>query len=73
MYPRPPSFEDLRKIGKIGDVTTENAETILADIDGVLIPFADLDTLIETKQGLRAKDADDLRFLLLLKQSRERK
>lgn len=60
-------------IGKIGDVTATTAETILAEIDGVLIPFASLDTLIETKKGLRAKDTDDLRFLLLLKQSRREK
>lgn len=57
-------------ITHIGDVTVETAgEATLANLDGVLIPIANIDTMIKTKMGLREKDKEDLRFLLLLKRS----
>ncbi|MEW6172326.1 MAG: nucleotidyl transferase AbiEii/AbiGii toxin family protein [Bacillota bacterium] len=55
-------------IGKIGDVNTDNAGTVYFDLEGERIVVADLDTLIETKKGLRERDKEDLFFLLLKRQ-----
>ncbi len=55
-------------IGRIGDIEFQNAEAILAEINGVVVPIAGLGTLIETKRGLRPQDRQDLRFLLLRQQ-----
>ncbi|MGQ9533234.1 MAG: nucleotidyl transferase AbiEii/AbiGii toxin family protein [Desulfotomaculales bacterium] len=54
-------------MGRIGDVTCENAGKIVADLEGVQVPVADLDTLIATKGGLRPQDRADLEFLLARK------
>ncbi|HUW64376.1 MAG TPA: nucleotidyl transferase AbiEii/AbiGii toxin family protein [Spirochaetia bacterium] len=64
-------------IGKIGGLDIHNAGFVMVGLDDVEIPIADLDTMIRTKQGLRGKDKDDLKFLLLkkrkTKESREGK
>ncbi|WP_051276517.1 nucleotidyl transferase AbiEii/AbiGii toxin family protein [Desulfovirgula thermocuniculi] len=51
-------------MGHIGDVTYENAGKVFADLEGVRVPMADLDTLIATKRGVRPQDRADLEFLL---------
>jgi predicted nucleotidyltransferase len=38
------------------------------DMDGVIIPVADIEAMIKTKQGIRPKDKDDLNFLIQLKE-----
>ena len=45
------------------DVTYETAGTEYFEFRGVIIPVADISTMIRTKQGIRAKDKDDLAFL----------
>lgn len=56
-------------MGHIGEVTVENARVCLVDVDGVNIPFAHIDTLLETKRGLREKDVEDRRFLSVLREN----
>lgn len=51
-------------IARIGEVNVENAGTFVYDLEGVGLVVADLETMIKTKQGLRNRDAADLRFLL---------
>lgn len=53
-------------IGKIGDISYETAfkDVEEVEIEGVKIPVCGLSTLIETKQGLRPKDKEDLLFLI---------
>ncbi|MHB1653267.1 MAG: nucleotidyl transferase AbiEii/AbiGii toxin family protein [Desulfitobacteriaceae bacterium] len=51
-------------IHKIGDIDFSNASTIEAVVEGVSIPIANLDTLIQTKKGMREKDKIDLAFLI---------
>ncbi len=52
---------DLLK--KACDVTYENAGVEHSQYKGVNIPVADLPTMIKTKQTVRPKDKEDLRFL----------
>jgi predicted nucleotidyltransferase len=59
-------------IGKIGDLHYSNTGVELYNLDGVQIPIADLQTLIQSKQGVREKDRTDLQFLLLLKEKEEK-
>ncbi|MGQ9498122.1 MAG: nucleotidyl transferase AbiEii/AbiGii toxin family protein [Desulfotomaculales bacterium] len=54
-------------IARIGDVGVGNAGTFVYDLEGVGVVVADLETMIRTKQGLRDRDATDLRFLLAKK------
>lgn len=54
-------------IGAVGDVKYTSEDVEKFDMDGTIIPVATLDKLIKTKQGLREKDKEDLRFLLSLK------
>lgn len=42
------------------------------DLQGVVIPVANLNTMIKTKQGIRPRDKEDLKFLLLLKNEMQR-
>lgn len=56
-------------MGRIGEVTVENARVCWVDFDGVKIPFAHIDTLLETKRGLREKDLEDRRFLVVLREN----
>lgn len=53
-------------MGKIGEVSFETAIKDIEEIEieGVKIPVCGLSTLIETKQGIRPKDKEDLLFLL---------
>lgn len=51
-------------IGKIGDITADNAGVEVLDLEGTRVRVADLETLIKTKQGLRQRDREDLLFLL---------
>ena len=50
-------------MGRIADVTTDNAGKDIIEFQGTKIVVADLETLIKTKQGLRPKDQMDLAFL----------
>lgn len=52
------------------DVTFEDAikTAEYADVRGVLIPVASLDTMIKTKQSTRERDKEDLKYLLQLKE-----
>lgn len=50
-------------MGRIADVTTDNAGKEIIEFQGTKIVVADLETLIKTKQGLRPKDQMDLAFL----------
>jgi hypothetical protein len=54
-------------IGKIGDLDVHNAGFVMVGLKGVEIPVADIDTMIKSKQGLRGKDNEDLKFFLLKK------
>ena len=56
-------------IAKACQITYKQAKShiIYKEIKGVKIPFADLDILIEMKQGIRPKDKQDLIFLKKLK------
>ncbi|WP_041459031.1 nucleotidyl transferase AbiEii/AbiGii toxin family protein [Ammonifex degensii] len=54
-------------IARIGDVRVDNAGTVVFDLEGVPVVVADIDTLIETKRGLREQDKGDLLFLLYKK------
>lgn len=56
-------------MGRIGDVSVENAGIERHDLGGVGVMAADLETLIKTKQGLRGKGRRDL--LLLLSKKRQ--
>lgn len=58
-------------IGKIGDLAFDNAGSELFDFEGVSIPVADLDTMIRSKQGIRAKDREDLTFLQMVQKQYE--
>ncbi len=51
-------------LGAVGDVRFENAGAVRVSLGDVIVPVADLPTLIATKQGMREKDKSDLRFLL---------
>lgn len=42
------------------------------DLQGVVIPVANLDTMIKTKQGIRSRDKEDLNFLRLIKKEGEK-
>ena len=52
-------------IGKIGaiDFKTAIQDVEEIDLEGIKIPVCGLSTLIETKQGIRPKDKEDLLFL----------
>lgn len=54
-------------LGAVGDVRFENATAIQVTLGEVVIPIADLTTLIALKQGARGKDRADLEFLLQVK------
>ena len=65
---------DLMK--KACDVTYKNAGIEHSQYKGINIPVADLPTMIKTKQTVRPKDKEDLRFLedkLKEEQKQERK
>lgn len=53
---------DLLK--KACDITYSNAKIEYFEFKDVLIPIADISTLIRTKQGIRPRDKEDLAFLL---------
>ena len=59
-------------IGKIGDVTTKNAEIKEFQVEGVKVPVADIGTMIKTKQGYREKDKEDLAYLRMKKARRKK-
>lgn len=46
------------------DVTYEKAGVEYFEFKGVRIPIADISTMIQTKQGIRPKDKEDLSFLM---------
>jgi predicted nucleotidyltransferase len=50
-------------MAKIKDIDFSKAIIDTEEIDGIKIPFADLETLIQMKQGVREKDKQDLLFL----------
>jgi len=50
-------------MGRIADITTDNAGKEIIEFKGTKIIVADLETLIKTKQGLRPKDQMDLAYL----------
>jgi len=53
-------------IGKIGKIDFQIASQDIEEIEleGIKIPICGLNTLIETKKGVRPKDKEDLLFLL---------
>jgi len=53
-------------IGKIGTIDFKTAIQDMEEmeLEGVKIPVCGLSTLIETKKGIRAKDKEDLLFLI---------
>ena len=55
---------DLMK--KACDVTYKDAGVKYYQTKGVIIPIADIPTMIKTKQGVRPKDKEDLKYLLIL-------
>ncbi len=59
-------------IGKIGALNYGNAGVEFYDLDGTQIPIADLQTMIQSKQGVREKDRSDLQFFQLLKEKEEK-
>ncbi len=48
------------------DEATKTTEYL--DLDGVMIPVANIDTMIKMKQGIRPRDREDLQFLKVLKE-----
>lgn len=63
-----PESEEI-VIDMIGKIKTIDFKTAIQDmeeieVEGIKIPVCGLSTLIETKKGIRAKDKDDLLFLL---------
>lgn len=56
-------------LSKACEVTYQAAvrDVVKAELEGVHIPVAGLDTMIQTKQGVRPRDKEDLAFLLSLK------
>ncbi len=48
------------------DETIKTTESL--DLDGVIIPVANIDAMIKMKQGIRPRDKDDLQFLKALKE-----
>jgi len=57
-------------IGKIGTIDFKTAIQDMEEmeLEGVKIPVCGLSTLIETKKGIRAKDKEDLLFLISKKE-----
>ncbi len=55
---------DLLK--KACDITYDKANIEYLELKGAFVPIADIATMIETKQGIRPRDKDDLAFLLTL-------
>lgn len=53
-------------LGRIGPITFDTAKQDVKEeeIEGVKIPLCGINTLIETKKGIRPKDQEDLLFLL---------
>lgn len=58
-------------MARIGEIEFSNADAVMADVNGVVIPIAALTTLIETKRGMRPQDQTDLRFLLRRQEQRD--
>ncbi len=58
---RIPTIEDLKAVCKHLK-TIENL-----DLDGVVIPVANVDAMMKMKQGIRPRDREDLEFLKALK------
>lgn len=48
---------------KVGEINFFKAKAIPEKLDGVVIPVADLDTMIELKRGVRERDKKDFLFL----------
>lgn len=53
---------DLLK--KACDVTYDKAKIEYFEFKGVNIPIADISTMIKTKQSIRPRDKEDLKFLM---------
>lgn len=62
---------DLLK--KACDITYDNAKIEYFEFKDVLIPIADISTLIETKKGIRPRDKEDLAFLLSVLEDESKK
>lgn len=50
-------------LGRVGEIDYPHAGIEEVEIDGVTIPFADLDTMLELKSGMRERDKRDYLFL----------
>lgn len=59
-------YIDLMK--KACDVTYKNAEIEYAQVKGVTISVADISTMMKTKQGIRPRDKEDLKYLTMKKE-----
>ncbi|MBI5298851.1 MAG: nucleotidyltransferase [Deltaproteobacteria bacterium] len=59
-------------MAKVGDITYANAKFVPETIEEVIIPVADLDTMIELKKGVRDRDQRDYLFLRGKKEFLER-
>ncbi len=62
---------DLLK--KACDITYDKAKAEYFEFRGVSIPIADIVTMIETKQGIRPRDKEDLAFLLSVLEDESKK
>ena len=63
----------INLLKKACDITYDKAKAEYFEFRGVSIPIADIVTMIETKQGIRPRDKEDLAFLLSVLEDESKK
>ena len=68
---RPPTLEDLVQLCSI-EYAVASKQILRMSVQGIEIPFANIDLMMELKRSIRPKDQMDLEYLKALKLSSQK-